>query len=63
VLTDAEQANESAIEAEAKVFDDWLGEGTPSCRKLLREEIRHADVRRQVRRAARERAQDRENKR
>lgn len=63
VLTDAEQANESAIEATAKVFDDWLGEGTPSRRELLREEIHHADVRRQVRRAARERAQGREDKR
>lgn len=63
VLTDGEQANESAIEAEAKVFDDWLGEGTQSCRELLREEIHHADVRRRVLRAARERAQDREDQR
>jgi hypothetical protein len=63
VLTDTEQANESAIEAEAKVFDDWLGKGTPSCRELLREEIRIADVRRQVRRAARERAQNRQDNR
>ena len=61
VLTDAEQADESAIEAERKVFDDWLGEGTPARRELLREEIRHADVRRQAHRAARERARDRED--
>jgi hypothetical protein len=58
VLTDAELGNESAIEAEAKVFDNWLGEGSPSCRELLRHEVHHSDVRRRVRHASRERARD-----
>lgn len=61
VLTEAEQADESAIEAEAKVFDAWLGEGGPSRRELLRDEIHHADVRKQAQRAARDRSRDRED--
>lgn len=61
VLTEAEQANESAIEAEAKVFDTWLGEGNPSRRELLRTEIHHADVRRQAQRATRDRSRVRED--
>jgi hypothetical protein len=60
VLSDAEQVDESAIETEAKVFDGFLGEGRPSPRNRLREEIHHPDVRRQVRRAARQRAHARE---
>jgi len=59
VLTEAEQANESAIEAEAKAFDTWLGEGDPSRRELLRDEIHHTDVRKQAQRAARDRSRAR----
>jgi hypothetical protein len=59
VLTDAEQTDGSAIEAEAKVFDDWLGGGTPSRRALLRQEISHSDLRKQAQRSAAERAQAR----
>jgi hypothetical protein len=61
VLTDAELAEESAIEAEAKVFDAWLGEGNPSRRKLLQNEIHHTDVRKQVQRTARDRRRARED--
>jgi hypothetical protein len=60
VLTEAELADESAIEAEAKVFDTWLGEGDPSNRELLRDDIYHTDVRRKAQRAARDRSRARE---
>jgi hypothetical protein len=59
VLTEAELADDSAVEAEAKAFDAWLGEGDPSRRKLLENDIHHADVRRQARRAAQERSYSR----
>jgi hypothetical protein len=63
VLTEAEQTDMPAIEAETAVFDDWLGErldaDAPSRRELLREDIHHADVRRQTQRAASARAQQR----
>jgi hypothetical protein len=59
VLTEAELADESAIEAEAKVFDTWLGEGDPSCRELLRKEIHHTDIRKRAQRAARDRSRAR----
>lgn len=61
VLTEVELGDESAIEAEAKVFDAWLGEGDPSRRELLRDEIHHADVRKQAQRAALDRSRAREN--
>lgn len=57
VLTDAELGQNDAIEVEAMVFNRWLGEGTPSRRGLLGNEIHHTDVRREAQRAARERAQ------
>lgn len=59
VLTEGELADEFAIEAEAKVFDTWLGEGDPSRRELLRNEIRHTDLRKQAQRAARDRSRAR----
>lgn len=59
VLTEEELADESAIEAEGKVFDTWLGEGDPSRRELLRNEIHHTDVRKQAQRAARDRSRTR----
>jgi hypothetical protein len=59
VLTETELADESAIEAEAKVFDTWLGEGDPPCRELLRSEIYHTDVRRRAQRAAHDRSRAR----
>jgi hypothetical protein len=61
VLTEVEQVDESAIEAEAKVFDAWLGEGNPSRRELLQGEIHHSDIRKQAQRAARDRSRDRED--
>lgn len=63
VLTDAELGQDDAIQVEATVFDRWLGDGTPSRRILLGNEIHHTDVRREVQRAARERAQGREDAR
>jgi len=60
VLSEAEQTDESAIEGEAKVFDAWLGEGSPPRRTLLVEsEVHHPDIRRQAQRAARERSRAR----
>jgi hypothetical protein len=61
VLTEAELADESAIEAEAKAFDTWLGEGDPSRRELLRNEIHHTDVRKEAQRAARDRSRARQD--
>jgi hypothetical protein len=63
VLPEAEQVDESAIEAEARVFDGWLLEGTPSRRDSLRIEIHHPDLRRQAQRAARERILERDDER
>jgi hypothetical protein len=59
ILTAVELEDSAAIEAEAKVFDDWLGEGTPSRRSLLREEINFTALRRDTHAHARERAQGR----
>lgn len=59
VLTDAELDQEDAISVEVTVFDGWLGEGNPSRRVLLGNDIYHADVRREAQRAARERARGR----
>ena len=59
VLTEGEQTDEAAIETEAKFFDDWLSEGEPSRRELLKQEIHHTDIRKQAQRAARERARTR----
>lgn len=63
VLPEAEQVDESAIEAEARVLDGWLLEGTPSRRDSLRIEIHHPDLRRQAQRAARERTLERDDER
>lgn len=63
VLPEAEQVDESAIEAEARAFDGWLLEGTPSRRDALRIEIHHPDLRRQAQRAARERTLERDDER
>ena len=61
VLTEAGQADDFAIEAEAKVFDNWLSEGDPPRRELLRTEIHHTDLRRQVQRVARDRSRARKD--
>src|ERR1700677_2818762 len=61
VLTEAELAAASAIAAEAKAFDTWLGEGDPSCRALLQNEIHHTDVHRRALRAARDRSRTRKD--
>lgn len=63
VLTEAEQADKSTIEAESAAFDGWLGQrldaDAPSRRELLRKEIHHTDIRRQIQRATADRAQER----
>lgn len=59
VLTDRELEDDEAIDAEAKLFDTWLGEGTPSRRTLLRDEINYTALRRQTYGAARSRAESR----
>jgi len=59
VLFGAELNQADVIEAEARLFDRWLAEGTPSRRARLSNEIQHTDVRREAQRAARERAQGR----
>ncbi|WP_347350676.1 hypothetical protein [Intrasporangium sp.] len=56
VLTPSELEDNEAIDAEAKIFDDWLGQGDPSRRALLRDEINHATVRKQTHESARQRA-------
>jgi len=63
VLTEPEQIDEAAIDAEERVFDGWLREGTPSRRDLLSIEIHHPDLRRQAQRAARERTRGRDDER
>lgn len=59
VLTDQEQADQAAIEAEGKVYDAWLSEGDPSRRTLLKDEVNHTDIRKQAQRASADRARDR----
>lgn len=59
VLTDAELLDQAVVDTEAKVFDDWLGQGDPPRRQRLAEEIHHADVRREARQAIKERRQER----
>lgn len=55
VLSEEDQTNELTIDAEARIFDRWLSDGEPPRRARLPEEINHTDIRRQARRAARER--------
>lgn len=57
VLTDLELKDESLIESEANAFDAWLSDGEPKRRNLLKQEIQHADLRRQAQRASRSRSQ------
>lgn len=59
ILTDAELEDDTVVEAEAKVFDGWLGAGTPSRRILLRDEINFTALRKDTHAHARERAQGR----
>ncbi len=59
VLSDEEQTDQGAIETEGKVYDDWLSEGDPSRRTLLKDEVNHTDIRKQAQRAAAERASNR----
>jgi hypothetical protein len=60
VLAEADQINKSAIEAETRFFDEWLGRranaDSPSRRELLGQEINHSDIRREAQRAAEDRA-------
>lgn len=59
VLTEAELADDRALDAEASVFEAWMRDGDPSPQMRLRTEIAHTDVRREAQRAARERAMSR----
>lgn len=63
VLTEAEQSDIAAIEAEARVFDEWLGQrdepDAPTRRERLGQDIHHADIRRDTQRAAERRADER----
>jgi hypothetical protein len=59
VLPEARLTDESAIDAEAGVFDAWLSEGDPPRRDSLRSEIHHSDLRKEVQREAHTRAQGR----
>lgn len=56
VLTDAEVADDEALDKEAEVFETWMRNGDPSPQVRLRTEIAHTDVRREAQRAAGERA-------
>lgn len=58
-LTEEELQDESAVVREAQVFDTWLGQGTPSRREKLRDEINSTTLRKEVRAAARDRAAER----
>lgn len=60
VLAQAELEDNEVIEAEAKYFDNWLGDGTPSRRTLLRDEINFTALRKLTYGAARARAEARE---
>jgi hypothetical protein len=59
VVSVDELCEQATIEAEGKVFDAWLSEGNPSRRALLRDEVNHADLRKQARRAAAQRKLER----
>jgi hypothetical protein len=59
VLTEAEIADDEALDAEAGVFEEWIRDASPSPQQRLRTEIHHADVRREAHRAADGRAQAR----
>ena len=56
VLTEAEVADDDALDIEAEVFEAWMRIGDPSPQVRLRTEIAHTDVRREAQRAAVERA-------
>lgn len=57
IVPEGQLTNESTIDAEAAVFDAWLGDGDPSRRERLRSEIHHPDLRRESQREARTRAE------
>lgn len=60
ILTADELNDSAAVEAEALVFDDWLGDGDPPRRSLLRDEINFAALRKETHACARARAQGRQ---
>lgn len=57
ILPEAKLTDDAAIDAEAGVFDAWLGDGDPPRRERLRSEIHHPDLRRETQREARARAE------
>jgi len=59
-LTEAEVDNDAELDTEAGVFEQWMRNGSPSRQERLKTEIHHADVRREVQRAANDRARERE---
>lgn len=59
VLTSAEIEDDSILDAEARMFEEWVTTGSPSPQQRLQKEIHHADVRREAQRASDVRAQKR----
>lgn len=59
VLTQEEIGDDEALDAEARVFEEWMRDGSSSRQQRLRAEVHHTDVRREAQRAASERAQAR----
>jgi hypothetical protein len=59
VLTETEIGDDEVLDAEAGVFEEWVRSGSPSCQERLRNEIHHADIRREAQRNAEERAKSR----
>lgn len=55
-VLEIENTGDDALDAETCVFEEWMREGSPSPQARLGTEIHHADVRREARRAAGERA-------
>jgi hypothetical protein len=59
VLSDEELADDDAVDAESQAYDNWMSEDDQARRKLLQQEVNHTDMRKQARRAAKERANER----
>jgi hypothetical protein len=60
VLTDLEVNDDSVLDIEAEVFEEWMRSGSPSRQERLIFETNHADVRRDAQRASAERARARQ---
>jgi hypothetical protein len=60
VLSDLEINDDSILDIESEVFEEWMRGGSPSRQERLRAETNHADVRRDAQRASTERARTRQ---